>query len=389
MLLTLVLAQINFFVNLIDSQIKVAHASGPAVSFKPVVNLPIPGGTSWYYETGALSIDVNNDGNLDIVSVNYDGDNASVMLGNGDGTFATAVNYAVGTAPDYITSADLNGDSNLDLIVSNSGSANVSVLIGNGDGTFATAVNYTVGTNPTYKIVVQDLNNDSKLDLAVGNATTNNISILIGNGDGTFNTQVNYPATGSVTGFYSANLDNNSSADLIGIVGVSGFDIFLNNSDGTFASVVNYPVSFRTDVPAIVQDFNGDSFADLSFASSFNGGTTLAIFINNGDGTFASEVDYTVGDDSIQSAEAIDLNNDGKLDIATTNYNDNNVSVLLGNGDGTFAPAVNYAVGGRPITPPIFVDFNNDGNKDIAVANYSDNNVSILTGNGDGTFNER
>jgi hypothetical protein len=45
----------------------------------------------------------------------------------------------------------------------------VSVLLGNGDGTFQTAVNYTVGRNPVF-VVVDDFNRDGRPDLAVANA---------------------------------------------------------------------------------------------------------------------------------------------------------------------------------------------------------------------------
>ena len=43
---------------------------------------------------------------------------------------------------------DFNGDGKADLAVANSCSDNVSVLLGNGDGTFQAAVNYAVGSEP-------------------------------------------------------------------------------------------------------------------------------------------------------------------------------------------------------------------------------------------------
>ena len=43
-----------------------------------------------------------------------------------------------------------------------------------------------------------------------------------------------------------------------------------------------------------------------------------------------------------------DFNADGKLDLATANYNTDNVSVLLGNGTGSFAAAVNFGAGDGP-----------------------------------------
>lgn len=48
-----------------------------------------------------------------------------------------------------------------------------------------------------------------------------------------------------------------------------------------------------------------------------------------------------------------DFNGDGKLDLATSNSNDDTVTVLLGNGDGTFTPA-SIPIDGYTIT--VFID---------------------------------
>ena len=40
-----------------------------------------------------------------------------VLLGNGDGTFQPAVQYAVGSVPDAIVAGDFTGDGRLDLAV--------------------------------------------------------------------------------------------------------------------------------------------------------------------------------------------------------------------------------------------------------------------------------
>ena len=60
---------------------------------------------------------------------------------SGDG-FAAAVNYPAGTAPASVAVGDFNGDGKADLAMANKCSSNVSVLLGNGNGTFQTAVNY-------------------------------------------------------------------------------------------------------------------------------------------------------------------------------------------------------------------------------------------------------
>jgi hypothetical protein len=88
------------------------------------------------------------------------------------------------------------------------------------------------------------------------------------------------------------------------------------------------------------------------------------------------------GPDSVVVA---DFNGDGRPDIATANYETNNISILLQNSDGTFQAAVNYAVGNEPMSLQIG-DVNGDGKLDLLVINFTDATLGVLLGNGDGTF---
>ena len=55
-------------------------------------------------------------------------------------------------------------------MVANKGSDNVSVLIGDGDGGFADAVNFTTGNQPAC-VALGDINADGILDVIVANST--------------------------------------------------------------------------------------------------------------------------------------------------------------------------------------------------------------------------
>ncbi len=62
-------------------------------------------------------------------------------------TFSSHVDYAVGPAPQFITSGDLNSDGVLDLVVADRDAGYVSVLLGNVNGTFLAPTNYSTGSN--------------------------------------------------------------------------------------------------------------------------------------------------------------------------------------------------------------------------------------------------
>src|SRR6516164_2031094 len=103
--------------------------------------------------------DVNGDGLADLVTANQGSNTVSVLLGNDNGTFAAAQNFAVGTHPAAVAVADVNNNGRPDLIVANSGSNTVSILLGNGNGTFKAAQNFATGGKPV-AVAVADVNHD-------------------------------------------------------------------------------------------------------------------------------------------------------------------------------------------------------------------------------------
>jgi len=323
--------------------------------------------------------DWNHDGNADVAFFYSDHDLA-VYRSNGDGTFSTGVVYATGPVDQVrsakILSADVNGDGNPDLLTGNTGS--VSILLGNGDGTFATHADYPSGGSG---VAVADVNGDGKLDVAT---TT---SVLLGNGDGTFSGTRFVNTLQSSFGIASGDFRRNGLADLATANANNGISVLLSNSNGTFQPPANYNANYNTYL--VVADFNGDQWPDLLAVGDFGAGT-MSLLLNNGDGTFASARAVSITG-SLGGVVATDFNNDGKMDLAVVNTSNKSISVLLGNGDGTFQSAVTYAAGSRP-NSVTSGDFNGDGKLDLAVANSNlgpppaRDSVSVLLGNGDGTF---
>lgn len=134
-----------------------------------------------YFPNALISDNFNQDNYKDIAAVTAD--SISVLLGNGDGTFALAVSFHVGNTASSLTSADFNKDGYIDVATGNSGPNSISVLLGNGNGSFKPAINFSVGKSSS-PITHSDFNKDGNIDLAVSNNDT--ISILLGDGTGYF-----------------------------------------------------------------------------------------------------------------------------------------------------------------------------------------------------------
>ncbi len=251
-----------------------------------------PYATGGFVSTSVGIADVNGDGKPDLVVTNEEGQVfgglVDVLLGNGDGTFQPAVTYASGGGDAWsVAVADVNGDGKPDLVVANVCSKSscsthgvVTVLLGNGNGTFQTAVTYDSGAFQAFSVGVADVNGDGMPDIAVVNVQSHNVGVLLGNGDGTFQPAVTYAAAGVLgNGPQSVALDDvngDGKRDLIlancagsGSCGAThGFaSVLLGNGDGTFQTAVTYASGGFSGWAVAVADVNGDGRPDLLIAN--------------------------------------------------------------------------------------------------------------------------
>jgi hypothetical protein len=186
------------------------------------------------YAGKIIAADLDGDGKLDLVTMNANmnasASSVSVLHNKGNGTFAPRVTYKVGTRPagarpSAIATADLDGDGKLEIIVTNLHeqgfeTSSMSVLVNQGNGTFAPAVEYVVGNYP-FAMTAANLDGDGKPDLVVSNYFNKIVRVLRNLGNGTFAAPRIYNVGSALNSVTAVDLDGDGKPDLAGANGSS------------------------------------------------------------------------------------------------------------------------------------------------------------------------
>lgn len=332
----------------------------------------------------AVAGDFNDDGHLDLATINLDG-SIAVLIGNGNGTFQGGDTYDEDALPDAtyglgrIAAADLNHDGALDLVALDREAAVVKVLFGRGNGRFDEPIPLAEGEQPV-AVAIDDWDRDGSLDLAYADST--GVRILWNDGDGTFTAAsdaFDFPedASDRVEAVGAGDFDEDGELD-IAMATVYGVSVL--RGDGAHGFVPASPTAvISTSGSLAVGDFNHDQHLDVLTMEACARGADprISVLLGAGDASLATPVPY--GTRPCLSTSAVgDVNRDGNLDIVA-----DPARALLGNARGGFdAWAMDAAATGGAVLA--LGDFNGDGQLDSA--DLTDDLIAIRLGHGDGSF---
>jgi hypothetical protein len=349
--------------------------------FSPSFSVNIPVGRN----PSKVSVaDLNKDSFNDLIITTSDG--LSVLINDGKGNFTEAIGspFPAGNDPGDIALADFNNDGNPDVALPNHERDEVTILFSDGNGIFRQASYHSlkIDFNPhAHSAAASDINKDGNIDLVLTNFLGSEIVIVFGDGKGNFSDK---PKRISVPHYPYRNviiddINKDGNEDIITPANNSNsITVLLGNGRGYFSSAKYSPVGIGNN-PFFVTtgDFNNDGYTDIA-AGNFDEALITVLKGNKGNDFSRSVLkSFSIGQKPVCMATG-DLNNDGILDLASTNYDGNNVSILMGDEKGMFKNKIlDIPVGQSPYGLAIG-DLNGDKKPDIITANFDSNNITIL-----------
>lgn len=334
--------------------------------------------------------DFNRDGHVDVVvasSSNLTEGALYVVLGNGSLALPAATTISSAPGARYLDSLDVEGDGDLDLVVTCASDPRVALHTNDGSGAFSSP-RYFTQRSDARGLALGDFNADGHVDIATTHFDESYV-VSLANGEGGFRSAVRFAATGPLVETAAAgDLDGDGVDDLVFSNGarVQTTSSRVRSSSGAFAPAKSLATNGDPDAP-LAGDFDSDGVPDLVVTSArlFSLGE-IGVFLGNGlhgqaRGTFQAERRYFSGNGTVDTKLA-DFNRDGILDIAVVNPYGSSMVMLLGGGsdgfgDGTFNFSALSSLTQTTDGTITAADLNNDGIPDMVGVSGS-SVVSIL-----------
>ena len=300
---------------------------------------------------------------------------------------SSSVTYSTQSFPQAVAAIDFNNDSLIDVIIINRGSNSISIYYNTGNGTLSAPQSYSTGSGPR-TLTVKDVNNDSRPDIIVASLTSNDLSIHINAGNGSLLSRVIHPLSTGATGssLVAGDLNGDNIPDLV----LANFElqnvgVFINAGNGTFLSEVNYSVDIRP-LSAAVGDINGDHMMDIVVANQYS--HTVSILLNAGNGTFLPKLTLTMVSGAGPSTVLVhDMNQDGYNDIIVVTSDIHAIFIFFNTGNSTFLSSISYSTGSNSLPIGLTInDMNGDNIPDLISAYYDANRIGIFLNYGNKTF---
>src|SRR6266516_441941 len=316
--------------------------------------------------------DLNGDGNLDIVLVK--GRHwpliSRVLLGDGKGHFPIA--YNLGETPYRSYSGrlvDIDRDGDLDVVLSNDSPDPKVIYLNDGKGHFHLGSSYGRPDWGTRNASVVDLNGDGQPDIIVANRTDKSPAnyICLNKGKGSFDAGCIAFSHESATTITAADFNHDRLIDLAVPNRDGGQSyVYFPGANTTFSSLKRVPFGPPDAAIRMAEavDLNGDRLLAIVAIGERLG---VAVYFGQKDGTFSAGMPIDNGKVTPYALAAGDLNHDGKIDIIVGNVEASS-TIYFNDGSGRHFTPIHFGDNKGTVYGFAIADLDRDDLPDIAAA---------------------
>jgi len=353
-----------------------------------------------------LPVDLDFDGLMDLVVANEAGNNVALLLQRRAGVFSSAsrLGSTMETdGPEGLAVADLDGDGDLDIVSANAFEHTLTVFHQFSPAVYSPSPSLTIGspseTQGVRSVATGDLDGDLRIDIVAASYSSGSLAVFQQEDDGGFpvapDATLGWSSLSTPTSVVVEDLDGDGDLDIACTDdGADVVAIFPNEGGGSFASVpslIGGPGFTGGAVHLVAADVDGDGRTDLMSANRDD--DTFAIFLQDAFGVFPAIPDAVLGEPGQTDGSAFlacgDLDGDSDLDFVGACPDGDRLAVFLQDGTGAFPAGPDASLSDGALRSPESVslgDIDLDGDLDIVSGNTGSGNVTIFLQVLPGTF---
>ena len=326
--------------------------------------------------------DLDGDGDLDVALPSFEASGVvHVVLNLGGGTFGAAAVYPAGDSIGRLRAADMDGDGDLDLVVSHDRPSptpgSFSVLVNSGGAVFPSRIEYPAASD-VFHVALGDIDGDGDVDVAASSSDLDALIVHRNLGGGSFSPGEAYPGVVNPWEARFRDLDGDGKQELsVCSFGTEAVYGFINRGDGT---LLHTPpeLSPRDSAGVVLGDLDGDHLPEL--VATYSGLGDVHVRENLGGGSFAPAVLHAAPPQPVAPLIA-DFDRDGLDDVIAVG-GVGFLSWFQNQGGGLLTPRIQVPAGADYFELFTLGDLDGDGDLDGAGSQYGQTTLAVLQNTG-------
>ncbi|MGY8767761.1 MAG: SUMF1/EgtB/PvdO family nonheme iron enzyme [Pirellulales bacterium] len=338
--------------------------SGQFVEQKPI-------STNAIGAQSVFTVDVDGDGDLDILSASMNDDKIAWYENDGKQNFTEQIISTSANGAYSVFAADVDSDGDLDILSASLGDDKIAWYENDGQQNF-TEIIISTSADMAISVFAADVDGDGDLDILSSSLRDNKIAWYKNDGRQNFTEQIISTSADGARSVFAADMDGDGDLDVLsGSHNDDKIPWYENDGKQNFNEKI-ISTSAKGAIRVLAADMDGDG--DLDVLSTLNGDARIAWYENDGQQKFTEQIISTSANGP-SSVFAVDVDSDGDLDVLCASGGDNKIAWYRNNGKQNFTEQI-ISTSARRAYSVFAADMDNDGDLDILSASQGDDKIT-------------